>query len=158
MTNTHMDLYDRDFFAWMQQQAAAIRAGDWEAIDRENLGEEIDNIVRHALGELQQHLAKLLGCLLSWVYAPEGREAHPQWYVYALTRRLDIETISDVWPRLAQAVATTLPQAYAHGREVASKETGLPLATFPETCPWTLEQVLTATLHGPNSPFFGKPS
>jgi hypothetical protein len=23
--------YDSDFFAWLQQQAAAIRAGDWDA-------------------------------------------------------------------------------------------------------------------------------
>ena len=46
MSDTHPDLYDRDFFAWMQQQAAAIRTGAWDDIDRENLGEEIDSIVR----------------------------------------------------------------------------------------------------------------
>lgn len=38
------------------------------------------------------------------------------------------------------------------------KETSRSLATLPETCPWTPEQVLTAPLEGPNSPFFEEPS
>ena len=31
--------------------------------------------------------------------------------------------------------------AYPRGRKEAAKETGLPLATFPEVCPWSLEQL-----------------
>jgi hypothetical protein len=34
--------------------------------------------------------------------------------------------------------------AYPRARRDAAKETGLPLATFPETCPWALAQVLEA--------------
>lgn len=135
-------LYDSDFFAWLQQQAAAIRAGDWDAIDRENLAEEIESITRHASGELRKHLDHLLVWFLAWVYAPAMRDDHPHWYVRVESLRCEIETIVDVWPHLAQRVRTALPKAYARGREVASEETGLPLETFPETCPWTPEQVI----------------
>jgi hypothetical protein len=34
--------------------------------------------------------------------------------------------------------------AYPRARRLASAETGLPLATFPEVCPWPVEQVLDA--------------
>ena len=45
-------------------------------------------------------------------------------------------------------------EAYAHGREVGSEALGVLPETFPATCPWAPEQVLTAPLEGPNSPFF----
>lgn len=136
------DLYDSDFFAWLQQQAAAIRAGDWDAIDRENLAEEIESITRHDSGELRKHLDHLLVWFLAWVYAPAMRDDHPHWYVRVESLRCEIETIVDVWPHLTQRVATALPKAYVRGREVASEETGLPLETFPQTCPWAPEQVI----------------
>lgn len=136
------DLYDSDFFAWLQQQAAAIRAGDWDAIDRENLAEEIESITRHDSGELRKHLDHLLVWFLAWVYAPAMCDDHPHWYVRVESLRCEIETIVDVWPHLTQRVATALPKAYVRGREVASEETGLPLETFPQTCPWAPEQVI----------------
>ena len=42
--------------------------------------------------------------------------------------RCDIEVIVEIWSNLAAKVDRILPEAYAHGREVASEETGLPLA------------------------------
>jgi hypothetical protein len=32
--------------------------------------------------------------------------------------------------------------AYSRARCEAAKDTGLPLAMFPEACPWSIEQVL----------------
>ena len=37
-----------------------------------------------------------------------------------------------------------LAMVYRHAREDAVEGTGLLLATFPETCPWPVEQVLDA--------------
>jgi len=93
-------------------------------------------------GELRKHLDHLLVWFLAWVYAPAMRDDHPHWYVRVESLRCEIETIVDVWPHLTQRVATALPKAYVRGREVASEETGLPLETFPQTCPWAPEQVI----------------
>jgi hypothetical protein len=152
------DLYDTDFFAWTQQQAEAIRAGVWDDLDRDHLAEEIADGWKRDSHLLWQHLRDLMVWLVAYAYAPEQRLAHPHWYVRMTGIRCDIEVIVDIWANLAAKVDHILPEAYAHGREVASEETGLPLATFPETCPWTPEQVLTAPLEGPNSPFFEEPS
>ena len=61
------------------------------------------------------------------------------------------EEIADWWKRDSHLL-------WQHLRDLMGEETGLPLATFPETCPWTPEHVLTAPLEGPNSPFFGESS
>ena len=37
---------------------------------------------------------------------------------------------------------TLLASAYPRARRQAAKDTGLPLARFPETCPWSVEQLL----------------
>jgi hypothetical protein len=45
-------------------------------------------------------------------------------------------------PSLANQVPGFLNEGYHHARRLAAIETRLPLATFPETCPWTSGQVL----------------
>jgi hypothetical protein len=36
--------YDRNFYAWTQEMAAALRSGDWAALDIENLEEEVESL------------------------------------------------------------------------------------------------------------------
>ena len=38
--------------------------------------------------------------------------------------------------------AQRVPLAYRRARRDATEDTGLPLGTFPEACPWPLAQVL----------------
>jgi hypothetical protein len=45
-------------------------------------------------------------------------------------------------PSLRDYPPQRVPLAYRRARRDAAVDTGLPLATFPETCPWALEQVL----------------
>ena len=47
-------------------------------------------------------------------------------------------------PSLRYHPAHYLDTAYRHAREDAPDATGLPLTTFPEVCPWVVEQVLDA--------------
>jgi hypothetical protein len=45
-------------------------------------------------------------------------------------------------PSLQNLIADCLSDAYDDARYDASDETGLPISTFPETCPYAFEQVL----------------
>jgi hypothetical protein len=56
--------------------------------------------------------------------------------------RQDIANIRDPNPSLAARHAQLVPRAYAQACQLASAETGLPRATFPESCPWTLAEIL----------------
>ncbi len=50
-------LYDRDFALWVEAQVAAIRAGDPEGLDVENLVEELEGLTKRderALGVAAQ--------------------------------------------------------------------------------------------------------
>jgi len=41
-----------------------------------------------------------------------------------------------------QHVPALFGRAWRKARRNASRQTGLPVATFPEACPWPLEQIL----------------
>lgn len=47
-------------------------------------------------------------------------------------------------PSLRPLIPELLLQAYHPARRKAARQTRLNLQTFPETCPWTAEQVLDA--------------
>lgn len=59
-------LYDRDFYAWTQAQAALLRNHQWSQLDLPNLIEEIEALGRQQHQELRSHLSLLLAHLLKW--------------------------------------------------------------------------------------------
>jgi hypothetical protein len=48
----------------------------------------------------------------------------------------------DESPSIARELSTLLTKGYPLARQWARDDTHLPLATFPEACPWTAAQVL----------------
>ena len=46
--------YDDDFFAWTQEQARLLRAGELTAVDVENLAEEIESVGRSDRREIRE--------------------------------------------------------------------------------------------------------
>ena len=133
-------LYDSDFFAWSREQAELLRAGKLAQADIENIAEEIDSMGRTEKRELSSRLTVLLLHLLKWRYQPGKRS--PSWEASIANQRDDIaEHLGDnpsLKPLLPQALAT----AYRKARREATGETGLPGPTFPDACPWTVEQAL----------------
>ena len=63
---SNTSLYDRDFYAWANEQAALIRAGRLEEVDLENVAEEIESMGRSERRELINRLAVLLLHVLKW--------------------------------------------------------------------------------------------
>jgi Domain of unknown function DUF29 len=138
---SHMD-YDIDFYAWTQAQAAALRAKDVAALDLDNLAEEIDSLGKSDRRALRSHLKVLTQHLLKLRYQPQERERRgPGWRISARNARQEIALILDDSPSLQRQLPRLLASAYPHACQDAADETGLPLATFPEPCPWSLEQL-----------------
>jgi hypothetical protein len=155
MENDMPDLYDSDFYAWTQQQAAAIRAGNWDAIERERLAEEVEDVYTKGSHELWQLLNELMVWLVAWCHSAEKRQAHPWWYVRIDNIRMEMENILHLNPRTRPTLDKNMAEAYAHGREVGAEELGVPIDTIAETCPWTIEDVLSGTLDGPTPLAYG---
>jgi hypothetical protein len=140
--NPTVPLYDADFYTWTQQQAALLREGKVHALDLVNLAEEIESLGKSDRRALGSHLEGLVMHLLKWYYQPSGRQMGHSWLTSITNHRRDIARIVDDSPSLRRQVPELLAQEYRHSRKAASLETGLPLSTFPEACPWTPEQVL----------------
>jgi hypothetical protein len=132
--------YDTDFYAWTQAQAAHLRAKEWPALDVDNLAEEIESLGASDRRALRSHLLRLTQHLLKWHYQPQRRGE--SWRQSIDNARLEIELIVADSRTLRDFLPEALTWAYPRSRKEATKDTGLPPATFPETCPWALAQVL----------------
>jgi Domain of unknown function DUF29 len=132
--------YDQDLYTWTQAQAAALRAKDWAALDVANLAEEIESLGNEQAHAVESHLVIVLTHLLKWHYQPQRRSRG--WRTSTRVGRQQIARRLRRNPGLRPELPTLLVDAYDDARKRAMDETDLPLATFPDTCPWTLEQVL----------------
>jgi hypothetical protein len=139
----HTDLYDTDFFLWTQAQAALLRDGKARDLDWSNLAEEIESVGRSQKHAIRSQLVRLLLHLLKWRYEP-SHHGH-SWQDSITDARTQIALTIEDSPSLRDFPRDALAFAYRHARRKASLETHLPLQTFPDTCPWDVDQVLDDT-------------
>lgn len=133
-------LYNRDFYAWTQQQVALIREGRWEEIDRANLLEEIESLGKQQRQELRNRLGVLIGHLLKWQYQPQNRSR--SWLSTIRLQRLEIVDLLDDNPSLKSYLDDGIDRAYLKGLAIAIDETNLPDRIFPQSCEYSLEDIL----------------
>ncbi len=140
MPDPSAPLYDRDFYAWAQEQAALLRAGRLAAADIEHIAEEIESMGRSEKRELVSRLAVLLAHLLKWRYQPACRG--PSWEVTIRNQRRGLSRHLADNPSLKSKVPEAVADAYEDARASTYAETGLPEVTFPVECPWTSSDIL----------------
>jgi hypothetical protein len=136
------DLYITDFYTWCLEQAVLLEARDADALDWEHLAEEMQVLAASERRALRSFLRGLLLHLLKWHYQPSMRQTGHSWQTSIKHGRREVRDILEDEPGLRPLVDETLVRAYQYAREDASDETHLPLATFPDVCPWTLAQIL----------------
>jgi Domain of unknown function DUF29 len=134
-----MSDYDTDFYTWTQAQAAALRGKDLAALDLEHLAEEIEDVGNSVRFALESQLVRLLLHLLKLAYDPSARPRRG-WLVTVDAARAEIAKRAT--GGLSHHPARYLPEAYRQARRRLSLALDRPLTTCPETCPWTVEQVL----------------
>ena len=132
--------YERDFALWSAEQAALLRAGKLDRVDIENVAEEIDSLGKSDKHEISSRMVVLLQHLLKWQFQPEKRTN--SWLASILGQRQAINDLIDDSPSLAAHPGRVREKAYKTARLAASGDTHLALSTFPETCPYAVEQVL----------------
>lgn len=134
------DLYDRDFYAWSNEQAALLRSGDLAHADIAHIAEEIATLGRGEKRELVSRLTILLLHLLKWQYQPERRGR--SWEVSIVNTRDQLsEHLADN-PSLRPQIPEAMTTAYRRARRVAGAQTRKPLSHFPADCPWTFDQAM----------------
>ena len=133
-------LYDSDFYSWTQRTAALLRARRFDEIDVEHAAEEIEDMGKRDLKELNSRVQVLLSHILKWQHQPDGRS--PSWQTTIVTQRLEIEALLRQSPSLRPKLTSELVQNYVNAVKRAVPQTGLRKEDFPVGCPFTIEQIL----------------
>lgn len=134
------DLYDTDTYTWAMQQADALRRRSANEVDWDNVAEEIESVGKSEARELYSRYVVLVTLLLKWSFQPDLRGA--SWEITIRTQRELIRRHLDKNPSLKPRRDELLGEAYFEARSEAALQTGLPLATFPETNPFTVANAM----------------
>ncbi|HEY2619603.1 MAG TPA: DUF29 domain-containing protein [Acetobacteraceae bacterium] len=133
-------LYDQDFYAWANEQAALLRAGKLTEADIENIAEEIESMGRSEKRELVSRLTMLLQHLLKWQYQP-GRHS-TSWRLTIENTRLQLEDHLNDNPSLKSQLEEAMRSAYRRAINEAVAETGFPRTTFATECPYSYDHAM----------------
>jgi len=134
------ELYDHDFYGWIQEQAALLKEGRLSVIDVEHLVEELEGMGRSERRELVNRLAVLLAHLLKWRRQPERRGS--SWRAAITEQRYRVQERLDESPSLQHDIDESMARAYRYVILQAVRETGLDENSFSDRCPCTLAQAL----------------
>jgi len=136
--------YDTDTAAWATEQAELLRrraAGELVndvELDWANIAEEIADVAKRDRDRIYGQLVTALIHLLKWQFQPAMRSG--AWRSAVVKARDRIAKLVKDSPSLRDYPAEMLAEAYPAARRAAEAETEL--MGLPETCPWTIEQVL----------------
>ncbi len=133
-------LYDEDFYAWANEQAALLRAGDLSRADVEHIAQAIESMGRTEKRELASRLKVLIAHLLKWRFQEE--KPTKSWEVSIRVQRRELLDHIDDNPSLKPLIDSVLAKAYPDAALVAALETGLSETVFPQHCPWTFAQMI----------------
>jgi predicted DNA-binding ribbon-helix-helix protein len=128
------DLYERDFYSWALEQAALVREGRFDAIDRANIVEELESLGREQFSKLTSALRVLMMHMLKWDHQPERRSR--SWLVTIVTQRDEFADVLTDNPGLKPRLDEAIERAYRRARREAAAETGLKIDLFPAKCPY----------------------
>jgi hypothetical protein len=133
--------YERDFYSWLLEQAHHLRAGRWNALDRDNLAEEIESLGREQFDKLESALRVLLLHILKWDHQPERRGR--SWWATIGEQRLRLDDLLADNPSLRPRIPEAVARAYRRARLRAVKETDLDEARFPQACPYSWDDIVS---------------
>jgi Domain of unknown function DUF29 len=142
--NSPSDLYERDYYAWLQDQVRALRERRIEDVDWENVAEEIEDLGKSERRGIESQLSRLAEHLLKLAYiGGMSREYDVRgWRMSVRGARFSIQKLLKESPSLRTKLAEMLPDAYHSGRLDALRDARVSEDDIPELSPWTVEQLM----------------
>jgi hypothetical protein len=136
-------LYDTDFHAWAEEQAARLRARQFDTLDLDNLIEEVEGLAGAKLSAVLNSARVVMEHLLKLQHSP-ATEPRNKWRASVREHRRRVQT--DLTPRIEQILAKELPRFYVMARDDAAAgmrdhDEYAAAAGLPETCPYSLDQI-----------------
>jgi hypothetical protein len=133
-------IYNQDFYLWIETTAKLLREKKFDQLDCENLIEEIEGMGRSEKQAIRNNLIVVLMHLLKYKYQPQNRTNSWRYTIREHRRRLR-DAFEDS-PSLKPYFQEVFDRCYEDARKEASDETGLVIATFPPSSPFSYEETL----------------
>jgi hypothetical protein len=137
------DLYDRDIFAWSEHQADLLRRlarGERvDEVDSEHVVEEIEDVGRSELHDVQSHPRQMLARLLIVRGWPDGP---PVDHWRGETAAFQKDALRRFAPSMRQRIDLDRLYADALGQLEPLQDDGAAPLPWPGACPFTLDQLL----------------
>ena len=110
-------LYEEDTVVWAENQAAALRAaaqgGSNQALDWENLAEEIEDLSKSIKRAVHSHIRNIIEHLIKLEHSPT-RQPRENWRETIQNARIEVEVLLDdspsLKPRLGGIIGSETPR------------------------------------------------
>jgi hypothetical protein len=132
--------YEEDFIAWLEDQARHARRGEIDALDLENIAEELEGMARSDRREIRNRLTVLLAHLLKCLV--QSHKPSSSWLGTIAEQRFQIAELLADSPSLRNYPAEILDRYYPFARRNAARQMRLAESTLPEHCPFGVEEIL----------------
>ena len=143
LENLKISLYDTDYNLWLEETVKQLQDKDFNAIDWENLIEEIASLGRSDKRAIKSLLTRLFEHLLKLVYWESERDYNQNhWKREIRNFRKQIRDDLKTSPSLKRYLREVFEECYQDSRELVSDSSELPLDTFPTSPVGSVEQVL----------------
>lgn len=133
--------YDEDYAAWLQHQAMLLQNNRLDELDTENLADEVGDLGTSNWRGFVSAIRLVSLHMLKWDHQPALRTR--SWQSTIAVQRDAIDDVLAESPSYRPRSETALVRAYRDARREASGETNLPLQTFPESCPYDWDAIMT---------------
>jgi uncharacterized protein DUF29 len=134
------NIYETDFYGWTLVQSSLLKERNMEKLDYENLIEEIESMGRSEKSKLRSHLSNLLTHMLKVRFQPDYHTL--SWDLSIKNARLEAKETLEENPSLKPKLKEIFKNAYKSAKIKAATETQLSEKTFPQECPWTIEEIM----------------
>ena len=140
---TQKTLYETDYYLWVIETIKQLQNQELEAIDWENLIDEVSDLSRREKRKLQSLFKRLLEHLLKLKYWEDEAERNRRhWRGEIANFRQQIKYQLEDSPSLNSYLKEIFAQSYRDARVMASEKSGLPLSTFPSQPIARFDQIL----------------
>lgn len=132
--------YEDDLCTWVQEQVALLRAGAFDALDLDNIAEELSDVGLNEYYRLQSAVEIILLHMLKWDYQPERRSRSWALSIAEHRERSLIQLRKS--PGLQSSLAELQKDAFRLARLGAARQMKRPQKTLPTDCPYAWDDIL----------------
>jgi hypothetical protein len=133
--------YEQDYAAWLDRQIGLLRDRRFDELDLPNLLDEVEGLSRSDFKSFVSAIEIVLLHMLKWDYQDLHRSR--SWLLSIIEHRQRIADELADSPSYHVRVEDAVGRAYSTARAKAARETGLPLTTFPDACPYDWAAIIT---------------